>query len=177
MKRHKSHSRKATRNAKHQRKNGPITPRNARQVEIQERALATISLMRREHLPLKLAARVERIRPATVLRYAGAALRKSRGDYRVKPSDSIPRSLNVLGPRGMRQVSVRSSRKASQIARYMNAVKTFVRTGKRSQLKEFQGKRVTRGGQKFIVSPAKLKRLADPGALEIDKLYSRAKGS
>jgi hypothetical protein len=132
--------------------------------------------MRRERLPLKLAARVERIRPATVLRYAKAALRRSKGDYRAKASDRIPRALNVLGRKGMQATTARGSRAASQIARYMNAVKKFVRTNNQTDLRKFRGKRVPGTPQKFVVSLAKLKRLADAGVLEIDKLYSRTKG-
>jgi len=152
-------------------------PRNSRQAETRERALATVSLMRRENLPLSLAVKAEQIRPSTVLRYAGSALRKSKGDYRVKPFDRIPRTLNVVGPKGMQPVSVRSSRTATQIAKYMNAVKKFVRTNNRSELKKFQGKRVPGTAHKFVVSPAKLKRFADAGILEIEKLYLRVKQS
>jgi hypothetical protein len=151
-------------------------PRNARQAETRERALATVSLMRREKLPLKLASRAERIRPSTVLRYAKSALRKSKGDYRVKAYDRIPRTLNVVGRKGMQSVAVGSSRKASQIGRYMNAVKKFVRTNNQTDLRMFRGKRVPGTNQKFVVGPATLKRLADAGVLEIDKLYSRTKG-
>jgi hypothetical protein len=152
-------------------------PRNSREKGTRERALATISLMRREHLPLKLAARVERIRAATVLRYAGSALRKSKGDYRVKASDRIPRSLNVIGPKGMRITRARGSRAASQIARYMNAVKAFVRTNDQSALRKFRGKRVPGATYAFVVSPTKLKRFADAGVLEIERLYLHVKGS
>jgi hypothetical protein len=152
-------------------------PKNARQRETRERALATISLMRRQHLPLKLATKVERIRPSTVLRYAGSALRKSRGDYRVKPYDRIPRVLQVVGPKGMQATRVRSSRSASQIARYMNAVRTFVRSGKSADLKPFRGKRVPGTKNNFVVSPKKLMRFADAGILDIEKLYLGAKGA
>src|SRR5580704_16833092 len=97
--------------------------RNSREKQTRERVLTTLTLMRREHLSLKLAAKIERIRPATVIRYAGSALRKSKGDYQVRPFDRLPRSLNVIGPKGMRVSTVGGSRGASQIARYMNAVK------------------------------------------------------
>jgi hypothetical protein len=152
-------------------------PRNARQRETRERALATLSLMRREKLPLNLAAKVEQIRPSTVLRYAGSALHKSKGDYRVKAYDRIPRALNVVGPKEMGVTRVRGSRAASQIARYMNAVKKFVRTGDRTELRKFQGKRVPGAGYKFVVNPAKLKRFADAGLLQIEKLYLGTKAS
>jgi hypothetical protein len=146
-------------------------PRSTREIEIQKRVLATISLMRRERLPLKIAAKVERIRPATVVRYAGSALRKSKSDYRVKPSDRIPRSLNVIGPKGMRIARVRGSKSATTLARYMNAVKTFVRTGNPTPLERFKGERLPGSTQNFVVSPKKLKLFADAGILEIEKLY------
>lgn len=154
-----------------------VLPRNSRQKEIRERVLTTLTLMRREHLPLKLAAKIERIRPAMVIRYAGSALRKSKGDYLVKPYDRLPRSLNVISPKGMRVSTVRSSRGATQIARYMNAVKNFVRTNDQTDLRRFRGKRVPGTAYNFVVSPAKLKRFADAGILQIDKLYLRVKGS
>jgi hypothetical protein len=133
--------------------------------------------MRREHLSLKLATKVERIRPSTVLRYAGSALRKNKGDYRVKAYDRIPRTLRVIGPKGMQATTTRSSQSASQIARYMNAVKSFVRTGKQTDLKKFKGKRVPGTKDKFVVSPTKLVRFADAGILDVEKLYLGAKGA
>jgi hypothetical protein len=150
-------------------------PRNSRQRELQERALATVSLMRRQNLPLKLAIKVERIRGATVRRYAGSALEESNGDYRVKRLDRIPRRLQVLGPKGMEPLPTRSSRQASQIGRYMNALKTFVRTGKQTELKKFKGKRVPGKKYNFIVNPKKLMQLADVGILDIERLYVGAK--
>jgi hypothetical protein len=159
------------------RRRNDAVSRNARQIETRERALATVALMRREHLPLKLASKAERIRPATVLRYAGSALHKSKGDYRVKSYDRIPRRLQVVGPKGMEPAPTRSSKRASLIARYMNAVKTLVRTGKQADLKKFKGKRVPGKKYNFIVSPKKLMELADAGILDIEKLYLGAKGA
>jgi hypothetical protein len=154
-----------------------VVPKNARQSETRERALATISLMRREHLSLKVATKVEGIRPSTVLRYAGSALRMSKGDYTAKALDRIPRSLRVVGPKGMQATTMQSSRSASQIGRYMNAVKAFVRTGNQADLKKFKGKQVPGTKNKFVVSPSKLMRFADAGILDIEKLYLGAKGA
>lgn len=150
-------------------------PRNTRQIETQERALATVSLMRREHLPLQLASKVERIRPSTVLRYAGSALRKSKGDYWAKPNDRIPRRLKIVGRKGMELAPTRSYRSASQIGQYMNAVKTFIRTESQTDLKKFRGKRVPGKKHNFIVNPKKLMQFADAGILDIERLYVGAK--
>ena len=151
-------------------------PRNSRQVETRERALAVAAIARREHLSLSVAAQIEQIRPSTVLRYAGSAFKKHGSDYRAKPTDRIPRTLTMLDSKGKRPITVNSARAASQIARYWNAVKTAQRTNNYSSLKRlFQGKRVPYGGFNFVVSPAKLKRFADAGILDFEKLYWRGR--
>jgi hypothetical protein len=59
----------------------------------------------------------------------------------------------------------------------MNAVKTFVRTGKQADLKKFKGKRVPGKKHNFVVSPKKLTHFADAGILDVEKLYLGAKGA
>lgn len=120
-------------------------PRNARQAETRERALAAAALSRREGLPLRVAAKIEGIRPNTVLRYAGSAFEKHGKDYRAKPSDRIPRRLSVLDSKGVRPLTVLTPRAASRISRYWNAVKVYQRTGDYSALKKFRGKQVPYG--------------------------------
>ena len=152
-------------------KKSDAMPRNSRQAERREISLAVVALSRREGLKLSTAAKIEGIRPSTVLRYAGSAFERRGKDYRAKRTDRIPRTVIVLDSKGKRSITVSGPRAASQIARYWNAVKKAQRTGDYSGLKKFRGKRVPYGGFNFVTSPAKLKRFADAGILEFEKLY------
>ena len=150
-------------------------PRNARQAELREIALAVAALSRREKLKLSTAAKIEGIRPSTVLRYAGSAFERRGKDYRAKRTDRISRQVIALDSKGKRWITVSGPRAASQIARYWNAVKKAQRTGDYSALKKFRGKRVPYGGFDFVTSPAKLKKFADAGILEFENLYWRGR--
>ena len=150
-------------------------PRDSRQAERRETTLAVLALSRREGLKLSTAAKIEGIRRSTVLRYAGSGFEKRRKDYRAKKTDRIPRTLTVIDSKGQRPITVLTPRAASQIARYWNAVKKAQRTGDYSALKEFRGKRVPYGGFNFVTSPAMLKKFADAGILEFEKLYWRGR--
>jgi hypothetical protein len=154
---------------------GDAIPRNARQAELRERALAVAALSRREKLSIRTAAKIEGIRPSTVLRYAGSAFEKHGKDFRVKKSDRIPRTLVALDSKGKRPVTVLTFRAASRISKYWNAVKKAQKTGDYSALKKFRGKRVPYGGFNFVTSPAKLKKFADAGILDFEKVYWRGR--
>ena len=156
------------------RKRTDAIPRNAKQAESRERALAVLALSRRGKLLLSAAAKIEGMRPSTVLRYAGSGFKKYGKDYQAKKSDRIRRTLVVLDSKGKRGVTVRTPRDASQISRYWNAVKKFQRTGDYSALKRFRGKRIPRSRSKFVVSPAKLRMFGDAG-LDFEKLYWHGK--
>jgi hypothetical protein len=160
---------------KGKRRKRDAVPRDARQAETRERALAVAALSRRAKLSLRTAAKIEGIRPSTVLRYAGSAFEKHGKDYRAKKSDRIPRTMVALDSKGKRPVTVLSPRASSQISKYWNAVKKAQRTGDYSGLKKFRGKRVPYGGFNFVVSPAKLKRFADAGILDFEKVYWRGR--
>ena len=157
---------------KKRRKRRGAIPRNAREEQILEKVFAAISLSRRERLPLRIAARIEGTRVNTIKRYSPSAIEKHKGEYRVKRFDSIPRSLNIVDPKGMHPLVVRSSRSASKVGRYMNAVRTFIHKGDSSGLSAFKEEKVA--GHKFITSTRKLKQLADAGLLELQRLYGSA---
>jgi hypothetical protein len=159
------------------RSKGDVIPRNARQAELRERALAVAALSRREKFSLRTAAKIEGIRPSTVLSYVGSAFEKHGKDFRAKKSDRIPRTMVALDSKGKRPVTVLSNRASSRISKYWNAVKKSQRTGDYSALKKFRGKRVPYGGFNFVVSPAKLKRFADAGILDFEKVYWRGRVS
>ena len=155
-------------------------PRNEREAQARDRALATLGLMRRKGLALATAAKAERTDPRTVLRYAGSTLRQERprGRYRATAYDRIPRTLNVLTPEGTVPVTVHDSRTATRIAEYMNAVRVYVNTGDSLALARFRGKSFQAGGKTytFVTDPATLERLADAGALVIEGLYRAVRG-
>lgn len=155
---------------KRKRRSKRFTPRTKREAQVLEKVLAAVSLARREHFDIRLAARVEGTRVSTIRRYAPSALEKRNGKYRVKPYDRIPRTLTVIDSRGMRPLSVRSSRSASKIARYLNAVRTFIYKGDDSVLAPFRGEKIA--GYRFVTNVGRLKQLADAGLLSLDRLYA-----
>jgi hypothetical protein len=83
----------------------------------------------------------------------------------------------ALDSKGKRPVTVLSARASSQISKYWNAVKKAQRIDNYSGLKKFRGKRVPYGGFNFVTSPAKLKRFADAGILDFEKVYWRGRVS
>lgn len=141
-----------------------------REAEVYEKVLAAISLSRREGIDLAIAARIEGTRVRTIQRYAPSAIEKRKGMYRAKPSDRLPRPLSTVGPKGMRPLPVRSSKSASKVARYLNAVRTLIYKGDASALVPFRGKKIA--GYRFVTNVAQLKRLADAGLLGLDRLYA-----
>ncbi len=143
--------------------------------EARDRSLATLALARREGLPLSHAATIQDISPKTVLEYARPAFRRDRhGEYWALPDDHIRRTLNFLTPRGPVPVTVYDSRRATDIAEYMNAVRKYVRTGDTSKLERFKDKSFVTAGRvrRFVTDPDVLDELADAGSLSaIESLY------
>src|SRR5437879_13661010 len=92
------------------------TPRNRRQWELRETSLAVVALSKREGLKLSTAAKIEGIKPSTVLRYAGSAFKKNGKDYSAKKTDRLPRPVVVLDSKGKRFITVSGPRAAGQIA-------------------------------------------------------------
>ena len=66
---------------------------------------------------------------------------------------------------GMHPVVVRSSRAASLIGRYFNAVDDALK-GKPAALKEFRGKKIPYNKLKFLTNLKTLRRLKDAGVLD-----------
>ena len=147
-------------------------PRNERQAQAKERALAAIALMRREGMKLRPAAKATGTSPITVWRYAGSALRQQRPGGRIRDSahDRIARSVNFITPAG-RQSGTSDSRTASALGEHLNAVKTFVNNrGDSSALKRFENRSFRVSGQvyQFVTDPATLEKLADAGELAFE---------
>ena len=128
-------------------------------------ALAALALMRREGLSASSAAEAEGTTLKNVLKHVRPALRKHGKDYVAKPSDRLTRTMIAIDKKGTRPIVVRSSKAASQIGRYFNAVDDALR-GKPSALKEFRGKRIPYNKLKFITNLKTLRQLADAGVFE-----------
>jgi hypothetical protein len=148
------------------RKRGGAIKLNRRQEENRLDAFAALALMRREGLSASSAAEVEGTTVKNILKYVRLAVRKSGKEYFAKPSDRISRPpMAVIDSFGMRPVVVRSSRAASLIGRYFNAVDDAL-NGKPSALKKFRGKKVPYNRIKFLTNLKTLRKLKDAGVLD-----------
>jgi len=156
-------------------------PRNERETQAKERGLAVLSLMRREGLRFRPAAKAVGVDPRTVWRYVGSALRQESPGRRISATehDRISRPVNFITPAGKQGGTVRDSRTASALGEHLNAVKTFISNrGDSSALEKFEGKsfRVSDEVYQFVTDPDTLSKLADAGELVFEGLYRVAKG-
>jgi len=173
--------------ARRRRRNGPRSaprrgrahPRPRRQRTRRERedarlrALHAVAVMRREGRSLRAAARQARVSPRTVVKKARLALRKRGGVYVAIPLDELRRPMRVLTERGLVVLDVRSSRTATKLASYWNAVDRYLRKGDRRVLARFTGRSFTAEGHRmlFITDPRVLDRLAHAGQVSFEDLY------
>ncbi len=83
--------------------------------ETRNRALTVLGRMRREHLSLSEACRQDHIKPATVRRYVGSAIRQDKPGGRFRPTagDSLRRDLQIPTVHGPAVISVRGSKKCA----------------------------------------------------------------
>jgi hypothetical protein len=155
-------------------------PHNERQAQTRNRALNVLAQMRRKHLSLAAASRLEHIKPATVLRYVGSAIRQERsgGRYRATKGDRFRRDIQVPTAMGPVTVPVYGSKNAESISKYLNAVGHYLRTGDQARLRPFRGKAIKVGGKKIklVTDPDKLLLLAEADVLHLDQLYASRKG-
>jgi hypothetical protein len=136
--------------------------------------------MRREHISLSKASREEHIKPATVRRHVGRAVRQEKpgGPFRATKGDSLRRDLRIPTANGQISVPVYGSKNASLVSSYLNAVSEYFRTGKRTKLNSFTGKTIKVDGKEIelITDPALLLPLAQADVLHFDQLYASATG-
>jgi hypothetical protein len=144
---------------------------NPRQREAHYRALRAISYMRSEGVPLTVAADLAGTTPRTVHRYAGDALHRGPGRYRVALGDRLYRRMAVYGLGGRVDVDVRGSRAASLVGAHHNALSRYLATGDRRLLAPFRGKTV--GGVELLTDPDQIEALAARRDLDIDDIYPR----
>ena len=137
------------------------------------RALDALSIMRRDGVSLRTAARRADTTPNNVLRHAGPALERRGGRYVASPADRFARLMQVLGRDvGIVSVSVRGSRQASLIARHWNAVNRYLNSGNDSDLRRFTGRSVA--GVEFETDLDVIDELAGAGELEFEEIYEIA---
>lgn len=153
----------------------PLSRMTSRQLEAYERALQTISLMRREPVSLSAAAREAGTQPETVRALVGQALlRTRRGRWEARPNDRLERRMLFYDTKGTKFVTIRSSAAASRIGEYHNAMKEFLETGNRSKLKRFRGKYIVDAKGKrhrFVTSPSVIRQLARAGEFRFESIY------
>ncbi len=145
--------------------------------QARDRALETVQVMRRDGLSLSRAARQVGTTPNAVRRHAGRALEQTaRGRYRAKPYDRLLRQMRFLTAKGVTVLSVRDSRSAAKLARYMSAVDHYLRTGDDRLLRRFRGQGiwVEKRFRPFLTDLDPLDRLADAGEVSFEELYVRA---
>lgn len=135
----------------------------ARSSAARERSLNALRSMR-QGASISQAARENGVTPRTIKRYVGSALLQDRpgGRIRATKSDRLVRYLQIPGPDGPREISVRGSKAASEVANYKAAVNRFLR-GDRNALAPWQGKKIA--GIELVTDPKVLVDQADKGLL------------
>src|SRR5258708_16308399 len=95
-----------------------------------DRVVNVVSKMRNEKASLQKAAKELGISPKTVKRWAGSALQKrGGGKWSAKKTDTLLRVLTIPASDGTREIAVRGSRQATQLAEFWNAVHRYLQTG------------------------------------------------
>ncbi len=140
-----------------------VVPRNDRERQARNRALHALAAMR-HGASISRAARENGVTPRTIKRYAGAALVQDRpgGRIRATKSDRLVRYLQIPGPNGPIEITVRGSKAASEVAKYKSAVNRFLR-GERNALADWHGKKIA--GIELITAGSILVDHADKGLL------------
>lgn len=147
--------------------------RTAPSVRARQRALKAVALMRKG-VSLTRASRRSHTTPDTIRKYAQSALGDlAGGRYCVARSDRLARAMRFVDEAGLLTVHVRSSRVATEIAEYWNAVKRYLYRGYVDQLRRFAGKsfRVKGTVYRYLTDPATLDALGSVGELTPEHIY------
>jgi hypothetical protein len=139
------------------------------------RVLDALSLSRRDKLSPTKAARATGTTLKTMRKFAPGAVELHGSRYIVTPSDRLPRHMRMLTPQGEVVVRTTSSRTATRIADYNNAIRIYVMTGDPSGLARFKGKTVRSGGQvyEFATDRRTIDRHVRAGAVHFVDIYAR----
>jgi hypothetical protein len=83
------------------------------------------------------------------------------------------RPIRFLTDQGIVVVDLHNSRTASRVAQYWGAVDHYLRTGDRTRLRPFEGKRIRASGSlfPFVTDPELLIRLGEAGEVRFEDLY------
>ena len=166
------HKKPVPRPEKH--KNRARQPVSDRAFEAKQKAFHAVARMRSNGLSLTAASHEEGTTPASVKKFLGAALYRSKtGKWKAKKSDPYIRTVNLPSPHGHVTVRAHGSAEAELAAAYSAALARWARTGKASELTPFRGKKV--GGVQLLTAPRALAALSDAGLLQLDSLYASLK--
>jgi len=107
-----------------------------------ERALKALWAMRQGD-SLSKAARDNGVTIRTIKRYVGTALVQNRPGGRISATknDRLVRYLQIPGPDGPREISVRGSKRASEFAQYKAAINRLLR-GDRNAMAAWHGRKI-----------------------------------
>lgn len=144
-----------------------------RQSGLHRKALAALGRMRRLGWSLNKAAKIEHIKPQTVLRHVGRALYRSgpAKPWKATKSDRLTEKLLVLTEQGPIWVAVRSSIERTRLSRYYAALRKWraAEDGAYEELSSFKG--LTVGGHVLVTDFDELVRLEEADQLDFDAFY------
>jgi hypothetical protein len=100
-------------------------------------------------LPASEAVKAEDTTIANLEKYVGPGLKRRGKDYVATPADDFTRVMLVPDAKGVRPVEIPGSKAASQVGHYCNVLSDAL-AGRRSALKEFQGKTIPGTEVKFL---------------------------
>ena len=139
------------------------------------RVLDALSISRRENISPTKAAKRSGTTLKTMRKYAGGAIEERSGRFYVKPSDRLPRRMRMLTPKGEVVVRTTSSRTATLIAEYNNALREYVLTRDTSEVKRLGKKIVRSGGEQyaFATDTRTIDRYVRAGGVHFVDIYAR----
>jgi hypothetical protein len=139
------------------------------------RVLDALGIARREKISPTKAARRGGTTLKTMQKYAPSALEERSGRFYVMPSDRLPRRMRMLTPKGEVIVRTTSSRKATLIADYNNALREYVLTRETTEVKKYARKIVRSGGEQytFATDTRTLDRYVRAGGVHFVDIYVR----
>jgi len=139
------------------------------------RVLDALAISRRENIAPSKAAKRSGTTLKTMRKYASSVLEERAGRFYVKPSDRLPRRMRMLTPKGEVIVHTTSSRTATLIAEYNNALREYVLTRDTTELKRFASKTVRSRGEQyaFATDTRTLDRYVRAGAVHFVDIYAR----
>jgi 3-methyladenine DNA glycosylase AlkC len=109
---------------------------------------------------LHSATREVHVRLQTVQKHLGSVIVRRKGEFVAKSNDRISRGLVIYENGRQSTITVKSSREASKIGEYFNAVRIFLDTGDKSALRQFKNVKIKdRKGVKHSLetNPEKIK--------------------